>query len=190
MSRWHQKKEKFKTLIQKQALEIVPKLTEPNEEVQMDFAGPIPSGEHKQNYYILFSVDRLFRFPRAQVYKDCNTETALNYLEEHCRIHGILCTYDVIKHRLLKPLNLNFSVKNRHNKLIVATAGNHRATGMIERLIQTIKRRVAVMALDPLWSSADLAKIMESIELILFQQQDSNLLRHITADQLTLNFRP
>ena len=166
MSRLHQKKEKLKILIRKQALEIVPKLTEPNEEVQMDFAGPIPFGEHKQNYHILLSVDRLIRFPRAQVYKDCDTETALNYLEEYCRINCILCTYDVIKHRLLKPLNLNFSVKNRNIKLIVAIAGNHRATGMIERLLQTIKRKVAVMAPDPLWSSADLAKIMESIELI------------------------
>ena len=41
---------------------------------------------------------------------------------------------------------------------------------MVERLIQTIKRRIAVMEHDPLWSSSDLAtivaKIIESIRLI------------------------
>ena len=41
---------------------------------------------------------------------------------------------------------------------------------MVERLIQTIKRRIAVMEHEPLWSSADLAtivaKTIESIRLI------------------------
>ena len=41
---------------------------------------------------------------------------------------------------------------------------------MVQRLIQTLKRRIAVMEHDPLWSSGDLAtivaKIMESIRLI------------------------
>ena len=41
---------------------------------------------------------------------------------------------------------------------------------MVERLIQTLKRRIAVMEHDPLWSSSDLAtivaKIIESIRLI------------------------
>ena len=44
-------------------------------------------------------------------------------------------------------------------KLILAPAGDHRATGMIERLIQTIKRRIAIMQPDPLWSHSDLAQI-------------------------------
>ena len=41
---------------------------------------------------------------------------------------------------------------------------------MVERLIQTIKLRIAIMQLDPLWSIADLAqivtKIIQSIRLI------------------------
>ena len=60
--------------------------------------------------------------------------------------------------------------KNKNIKLILAQAGDHRATGMVERLIQTLKQRIAVMKPDPLWSSADLAtvvaKIIESIKLI------------------------
>ena len=41
---------------------------------------------------------------------------------------------------------------------------------MVERLIQTMKRRIAIMQSDPLWSNADLAqivkKIIQSIRLI------------------------
>ena len=79
----------LKPLITKNSLGTLPKLTEPNEEVQLDFAGPIPFREHKQNNYILVSVYRLTRFPHAQVLKDCDIETALNYLTEYCQFHGI-----------------------------------------------------------------------------------------------------
>ena len=74
----------LKALFPKQSVGMLPKLTEPKEEVQIDFAGPIPFREHKQYYYILVSVDRLTRYPHAQVFKDCDTQTALNYLEEYC----------------------------------------------------------------------------------------------------------
>ena len=132
----------LKTIAPKNSLGILPKLSEPNEEVQLDFAGPIPFREHKQNYYVLVLVDRLTRYPHAEVFKDCDTQA--REIELFC--------------------------KNKNIKLILAPAGDHRATGMVERLIQTLKRRIAVMEHDPLWSSADLAtivaKIIESIGLI------------------------
>ena len=113
------KKDKnLKPLFTKNSLEKLTKLTEPNEEVQLDFTGPIPFREHKQNYYILVSVDRLTRFPHAQVVMDCDTETTLNYLSEHCQFLGF--------------------------------AGDHRITEMVERLIQTKKRSIAVIEHDPL----------------------------------------
>ena len=52
----------------------------------------------------------------------------------------------------------------------MAPAGDHRATGMVERLIQTIKRKLGLMQIDPLWSSKDIstmiAIIIQSIRLI------------------------
>ena len=52
----------------------------------------------------------------------------------------------------------------------MAPAGDHRATAMVERLIQTIKRKLGVMTIDPLWSSQDIttiiANIIQSIRLI------------------------
>ena len=160
----------LKPLTPKNSLGILPKLSEPNEEVQLDFAGPIPFREHKQNYYILVSVDRLTRYPHAEVFKDCDTQTALNYLEEYCRFHGIPRSIRCDQAQAFKAREFEIFCKNKNIKLILAPAGDHRATGMVERLIQTIKRRIAVMEHDPLWSSADLAtivaKIIESIRLI------------------------
>ena len=164
------KGENLKPLIPKQSLGMLPKLTEPKEEVQIDFAGPIPFREHKQNYYILVSVNRLTRYPHAQVFKDCDTQTALNYLEECCRFHGIPRSLRCDQAQAFKAREFEIFCKNKNIKLIPAPAGDHRATGMVERLKQTIKRRIAVMEHDPLWSSSDLAtivaKIIESIRLI------------------------
>ena len=50
--------------------------------------------------------------------------------------------------------------KDKNIKLILAPAGDHRLTGTVERLIQTIKRRIAIMQSDSLWSYADVAQIL------------------------------
>ena len=109
-------------------------------------------------------------FPHAQVFKDGDTETALNYLSEYCQFHGIPRPIRCDQPQAFKALEFETFCKNKNIKPILAPTGNHRATGMFERLIQTIKRRKAVMEHDPLLSSADLptivAKIIDSIKLI------------------------
>ena len=103
------------------------------------------------------------------MFKDCDTQTALNYLEEYCRFHGIPRSLCCDQAQAFKAREFKIFCKNKNIKLILAPVGDHRATGMVERLIQTIKRRIAVMEHDPLWSSSDLAtivaKIIESIRL-------------------------
>ena len=160
----------LKPILPKQSLGILPKLSEPNQEVQLDFAGPIPFREHKQNYSIFLSVDHLTRYPHAQVFKDCDTQTASNYLEEYCRFHGIPRSLRCDQAQAFKAREFEIFCKNKNIKLILDLAGDHRATGIAERLIQTMKRIIAVMEHDPLWSSSDLATILaktiESIRLI------------------------
>ena len=55
----------------------------------MDFAGPIPYKNSTQNIYILVKVDRLSRFPHAETFHKCDTETAIDYLKKYCKLHGI-----------------------------------------------------------------------------------------------------
>ena len=102
----------------------LPKLSEPNEEVQLDFAGPIPFREHKQNYYILVSVDRLTRYPHAQVFKDCDTETALKYLSKYCQFHGIPRSIRCDQAQAFKAREFEIFCKNKNIKLILAPAGD------------------------------------------------------------------
>ena len=160
----------LKPLISKSQLGSLPPLTEPNQEIQMDFAGPIPFKENTQNNYILVTVDRLSRYPHAETFHNCDTETALDYLERYCKQHGIPRSIRCDQAQAFKAKEFEIFCKNKNIKVILAPAGDHRGTGMVERLIQTIKRRLAVLDIDPNWSnetlSSRLANIIENIRLI------------------------
>ena len=160
----------LKPILPKQNLGKLPLLSELNEELQMDFAGPIPFKNHTDNYYILASFDRYSRFPTAQVYKLRRINRAIEYLEECCRFHGIPCSIRCDHAQAFKSRDFNVYCKDNNINLILAPAGDHRATRMVERLIQTIKRKLGVMTIDPLWSSEDIstiiANIIQSLRLI------------------------
>ena len=67
----------LKPLIPKNNIGPLPSLIESNEEIQKDFAGPMPYKNSTQNHYILVTVDRLSRFPHAETFKNCDTNTAI-----------------------------------------------------------------------------------------------------------------
>ena len=122
----------LKLILPKENLGELPQLSKPNEKLQMDFPGPIPFKNHIDNNYILVSVDRYSRFPTAQAYKNCDASTAIEYLEEYCRFHGkarsILCD----QAQAFKSRDFNVYCKNNNIKLILAPAGDHKATGMLK----------------------------------------------------------
>ena len=65
----------------KTQIDSLPILIEPKHEIQMDFAGPIPFKKFTQHNYILVTVDQLSRYSQAKTFRNCDTETALDYLE-------------------------------------------------------------------------------------------------------------
>ena len=136
----------------------------------MDFAGPIPFNKNKQNNNILVTVDRPSRYLHAKTFHNFDTDTAIDYLERYCKQHGIPRSIRCDQAQGFKAKEFEIICKNKNIKLILAPAGDHRGRGMVERLIQTIKRRLAVLDIDPDWSnktlSSRLANIIENIRLI------------------------
>ena len=92
----------------------LPKLNEPNEEIQMDFAGPIPYKNSTQNNYILVPVDRLSRFPHAETFHNCDTETAIDYLEKYCKLHGIPRSIRCDQAQAFKAKEFDIFCKKKH----------------------------------------------------------------------------
>ena len=69
---------------EKNNLEI---LSEPNQEIQLDSAGPIKS-KTRGNVYILVAVDRFGKWPTAQVCKNTDSRTVLKFLTKYCSDNG------------------------------------------------------------------------------------------------------
>ena len=132
--------------------------------------------EQQNDSYILASVDRFSRYTHAKVYHNCDADTAIAYLEKYIKVHGgprnIRCDQaQAFKSRQFEI----FCNNNRIKKLILAPAGVHRANDMIERLLQTIKRRLSVLINDLKWSNITLADKNTLISNITTQIFTKNL---------------
>ena len=80
----------LKPIITKSELGTLPKLSEPNEELQLDFAGRIVDTKNNNNeHYILAALDRFSRYPSPLVHTNCDTQTAIEFLNQYCKFHGI-----------------------------------------------------------------------------------------------------
>ena len=159
----------LKPIIPKTNLGKLPKLLEPNQEIQLDFAGPLPN-ESNNEIYILVAIDRFSRYPSAVVHPNCDASTAIDFLQKYCEFHGIPRSIRCDQAQAFKSKSFDVYCKNKNIKLIFSPTHDHRATGMVERLIQTLKRRLASMISEPIWSNTTIAEkisaIIESIKLI------------------------
>ena len=65
----------------------LPPLSAPNEEIQLDFIGPIT--DQNRRFYILLSMDRYSKWPVASLCKTTDGGTATKFLEQYCNLNGI-----------------------------------------------------------------------------------------------------
>ena len=70
----------------------------------------------------------------------------------------------------------NFCKQNNIN-IVTAPANDHRAIGLVERLIQTIKRRLSCMKLDTINNTFTIKEAMKSIvyQLRICKQKTTNV---------------
>ena len=139
--------------------------TEPNEEIQIDFRGPI-TNETDQDIYFLACIDRFSKFPTEEVFEKANGPNVLKFLDDYIHIHGVPRNIRLDQARCL----IGYKVKNfckQHNfNILTAPVNNHRAIGLVDRLIQTIKRRLSCMELD---NRNKTFTIKEAIKSIVYQ---------------------
>ena len=74
----------LKHIIPKSNLWQLPKQRDRNEEIQIDFAGPIVDTKNSNNeHYILAAVDLFSQYPSAIVHTSCDTQTAMAFLNQY-----------------------------------------------------------------------------------------------------------
>ena len=97
----------LKSLIPENKISKLPPPQKPNEEVQLDFEGPI-TDENQKGSYILASVDRYSRYPHAKVHHNCEAETTIQYLNQYIKFHGIPRNLRCNKTQTLNPDNSKY----------------------------------------------------------------------------------
>ena len=72
----------LKTVIPNAQTKILPPLLEPNEELNLDFAGPLDS-YWGSNKYILLCIDRFSNFPSAKITSSTSAKTVIEFLQDY-----------------------------------------------------------------------------------------------------------
>ena len=78
----------IKYLIPKNSSKPLPLLTQPGQEVQLDYAGPIENHKGKK-IYLLVAIDRFSKFPSVKVARSTSGKGKVKFLRSYIDIHGI-----------------------------------------------------------------------------------------------------
>ena len=109
--------------------------------MQIDF-GPI-FAENGNEIYFLAAIDRFSEFPIACIYETVNRPNVLKFLDKYIETQGIARSIRLNQAKYLVLHQVKTFCNRKDIEIIEAHVNDHRAIGLVERLIQTIKNRLA-----------------------------------------------
>ena len=117
---------------------------EPNEEIQIDFGGPIINDKDK-DIYLLTCIDRYSKYPTVRIFDNANGLNVVKFLRDYAYTHGIPRTIRLDQAICLVGKQVTNCCNENNINILDAPVGDHRAIGLVERMIQTIKRSLSCM---------------------------------------------
>ena len=137
-------------------------LTEPGQEIQLDFAGPIKS-KSRGDVYILVAVDRFSKWPTAQICKSTDSRTVIKFLTKYCTDNGTPKTIRTDNGSCFKSQEFKNYCKGENIKRIRSTPNLHTGTGLVERTIRTIKSLTRANLEDGLTFEENVTRAIKTI---------------------------
>ena len=128
----------LKTQIPQSEINRLEILTEPGQEIQIDFAGPIRS-KSRGNVYILVAIDRFSKWPTAQICKNTDYQIVIKFLIKYCADNGTPQTIRTDNGSCFKSKEFKDYCNGENITRIRCTSNLHTGTGLVERTIRTIK---------------------------------------------------
>ena len=139
---------------------------ERNREIRIDFGGPI-FDEKGTEVYFLPAIDRFSKYPTACIYDKANGPNILKLLDMYIENHGITRSIRLDQVKSLIANQVKTFCNKNNIEMIEAQANNHRAIGLKERLIQTIKNRLACIKVEK--SSTNDFHVKHALKIIIHQ---------------------
>ena len=122
-------------------------VVEPNEEVQLDFAGPLQD-ELNRDAYILVAIDKWSKFSTAKVVSNTTADIAIKFMQRYISNNGVPRRIRCDQAQTFRAKKFRIFCNSNNIKLLFALVDDHRAMGVVERMIQTLKHRLAVTRID------------------------------------------
>ena len=99
--------------------------------------------------FLLVAIDRFSKFPSVLITKTNGAKKVTKFLESYIRIHGLPHSIRTDHGSGFKNDLVQQFCSSRGIKHILSPVGDHRGSGLVERTIQTIKRKLGTEQLDP-----------------------------------------
>ena len=139
----------------------LPLLSGPNEELQLDYAGPLLDS-FGNSIYILVAIDRYSKYPSAMITRSTGGRKIIKFLKSYIQQHSIPKSiktdqYSGFKNKLVQNFCLEKNIAQ-----YFCPVGDHRGCGLVERSKQTIKRRLGASR-----SSSDFSNVQDTLRHII-----------------------
>ena len=132
--------------------------------MQLVFAGPLKY-DKKGKIYILVGINRFSKFPSVMLSKTTSAKKIVKFLRSYIRNHGIPESIRTDHGSAFNSEVVKEFCNSRGIKHILTAVGDHRSCGLVERSIQTIKRKLGAEKLDPYFKNlkSTLQQIIDDI---------------------------
>ena len=96
----------------------------------------------KENYF-LTCIDRYSKYPTVDIFEKANGTNVVKFQPQYAYNHGIPRTKRLDQATCLVGKQVTNYCNENNINVLDAPVGDHRAIGLVERMIQTIKRRLS-----------------------------------------------
>ena len=118
------------------------KLTEPGQEIQIDFTGKLHNQKIHGDVQILIAVDRFSKWPTVKICKTAETKEVIQFLTSNFNLYGIPEKIKSDKGGAFISKKYRQFCKNRNIEIEYCTPRIHTGNGAVERAKQTLKNLV------------------------------------------------
>ena len=123
---------------------LLPNFRKPNDDIQIEFGGPVIN-ERGIEQYFLASIDRYSKYPTVEIVNNPSSTKIIKFLNTNKYNHGVPRTIRFDQARCSTGKKFEAICIEKKFESLYANSNNHRAIGLVELLIQTIKRRQSCM---------------------------------------------
>ena len=134
--------------------------------MRIDFGGPF-FDENYNEVYFLAAIDQFSKCPTACIYEKANGPHVLKFLEMYIENHGAPRSIRLDQAKCLIGNRVKTFCNKNNIQIIEAPVNDHCAIGLVERLIQTIKNRLACNKEEK--SASNTFHIRHALKIIIHQ---------------------